>query len=258
MIVSPYELILYSSQDHVSFLTNKVDADDHSHHYIQLTVGLEQNVAITVEGHPMQASGFILQSNVTHQLQGLRQWQWYILINPESTFGELVKRTYLKDSCVYVLDKNQATELQQLAVERLFSVNGQAEYDTAMQLCMQILRINENNQKPDLDDRIQEVLHAIDTQPPHQLTVKDLSQCMYISESRLSHIFKNKVGISLASYIVHHKLETAFQAVFSGKSMTDAAIDAGFSSSSHFSRTVRDKLGMTARAIVQHSRFLKV
>ncbi|MDR0269424.1 AraC family transcriptional regulator [Paenibacillus sp.] len=258
MIVSPYELILYFSQNHISFITNKVDAGDHNHYYIQLTVGLEQNVAITIEGQPMQVPGCILQSNVTHQLQGHRQWQWYLLINPQSTFGELVKRTYLKDSSVFVLDKNQAKELQQLAAERLFSVNDQVEYDTAMQLCMQILRINENSQKTSLDDRIREVLHTIDTYPPYQLTVKDLSQRMYISESRLSHIFKNKVGISLASYLVHHKLETAFQAIFNGKSMTEAAIEAGFNSSSHFSRTVKDKLGMTARAIVQHSRFLKV
>lgn len=53
-------------------------------------------------------------------------------------------------------------------------------------------------------------------------------------------------------------METAFHYIFSGHTMTDAALEAGFSSSSHFTRTVRDKLGMPPRAIVQNSRYMKV
>ncbi len=256
----PYELILYFSQDHISFLTNKVDADDHSHHYIQFTVGLEQPVSITVEGQLLQAPGLLLQSSVIHQLQGHQQWQWYMLIHPESTLGELVKRAYLANSKVCVLGQDQADPLRQLAIKQLYSITSQDDYDQSMRRFMQILRLQEQDHKLalDPDDRISDVLLAIEMLASHDLTVRALSQHMYISESRLSHIFKQKAGISLASYIVHHKLRTAFQAIFSGVSMTEAAVEAGFSSSSHFSKTVRDKLGMTARSIVQNSRFLKV
>jgi len=261
MLGFPYELILYFSQDHISFLTNKVDADDHSHHYIQFTVGLEQPVSITVEGQLVQAPGLFLQSSVIHQLQGHQQWQWYMLINPESTLGELVKRTYLQNSNVSILGHDQVDQLRQLATKQLYSITSQNDYNQSMSRFMQILRLQEqeNHQLEfDPDDRIGDVLLAIEMFPSHNLTVRALSQHMYISESRLSHIFKQKVGISLASYIVHYKLRTAFQAIFSGISMTEAAVEAGFSSSSHFSKTVRDKLGMTARSIVQNSRFLKV
>ncbi|MCM3040311.1 AraC family transcriptional regulator [Paenibacillus motobuensis] len=256
----PYELILYFSRDHISFLTNKVDADDHSHHYIQFTIGLEQPVSITVEGQLVQAPGLFLQSSVIHQLQGHQQWQWYMLINPESTLGELVKRVYLQDSNVCVLGQDQVDQLRQLATKQLYSITSQDDYNQSIRRFMQILRLQEQGHEfeSDLDDRIDDVLLAIEMFPSHDLTVRALSQHMYISESRLSHIFKQKVGISLASYIVHHKLRTAFQAIFSGVSMTEAAVEAGFSSSSHFSKTVRDKLGMTARSIVQNSRFLKV
>ncbi|WMT42565.1 helix-turn-helix transcriptional regulator [Paenibacillus sp. D2_2] len=257
----PYELILYFSQDHISFLTNKVDADDHSHHYIQLTIGLEQPVSITVEGQQIQASGLFLRSSVIHQLQGYQQWQWYMLINPESTLGELVKRVYLQDSNVCVLEQDQVDQLRQLATRQLSSITSQNDYNQSMRNFMQILRLQgqeDYEHKSDLDDRIGDILLTVETFPGHELTVRALSKHMYISESRLSHFFKEKVGISLASYIVHHKLRTAFQAIFNGVSMTEAAIEAGFSSSSHFSRTVRNKLGMTARSIVQNSRFLKV
>ncbi|WP_289355282.1 AraC family transcriptional regulator [Paenibacillus sp. S-12] len=260
-IECPYGLILYFGSDHLSFLTNKVQADNHSHNYIQLTIGLQQDVVITVEEQAYQASGFILQSNVIHELHGLGQWQWYMLINPESAFGEHLKRTYLQNSKMHVLSSIQIEALQHLAIAQLFSIKDPDDYGSTWSTCKHILGFPDNslsNLQSVLDERLHSIMQAIETIPAHQLTVKTLSKKLFLSESRLSHLFKNRAGISLASYLVHHKLETAFHAIFNGKPMTEAAMDAGFNSSSHFSRTVRDKLGMTARAIVQHSRYLKV
>jgi len=257
MIVSPYELILYFGTDHISFLTNKVDADHHSHHYIQLTVGLEQNVNIIIAGQPMQAQGIILQSNTVHRLVGSRQWQWYMLINPESMLGELLKRTYLTNKRMHVLDNDQIEQLKQMAIQTMFSVTDLTAYASAMEQCKQILQLEKNSIDSIMDERIQHVLQLIENHT-HQLSVKALSERMYLSESRLSHLFRENVGISLASYIVHHKLKAAFHYIFSGSSMTAAAIEAGFNSSSHFSSAARDKLGMAPSAIVQNSRFLKV
>lgn len=260
-IMSPYNLILYFGNDHISFLTNKVDADNHSHNYIQITIGLQQDVVFTVKGQSCQASGFMLQSNIVHELQGFGHWQWYMLVNPESAFGEHLKQTYLQDTNTYVLSSIQIEDLQQLAIQRLFSIKDPEEYRSIWSICMCIFRYpNSNlcNLQSVLNERLHHIVQAIETIPAHQLTVKNLSKELFLSESRLSHLFKSTAGISLASYIVHHKLETAFHAIFTGKSMTEAAIEAGFNSSSHFSKTVRDKLGMAARAIVQHSRYLKV
>lgn len=257
-IMSPYDLIVYFGSDHVSFLTNKVDADNHSHNYIQITIGLEEDVAITVEGVAYQASGLILHSNIVHELQGHGQWQWYMLINPESAFGEHLKGTYLQHSPIYVLTSNQVGELQQLANQHLFSLQHATEYDRIWNRCKHILELTDDKLPPVHDERVHHIMQALESISLPQLTVKTLSKKVFLSESRLSHLFKDKIGISLASYIVHHKLEHAFHAVFNGKSMTDAAMEAGFNSPSHFSKTVRDKLGMTARTIVQHSRYLKV
>lgn len=257
-IISPCDLIVYCGSDHVSFLTNKVDADNHSHNYIQITLGLEEDVAISVEGVAYQASGFILHSNIIHELQGNGQWQWYMLVNPESVFGEHLKRTYLQHSDIYFPSSIQIKELQHLAIAKLFSIQSPDEYNSVWCACKHILNFPDNNLQSVQDERLHSIMQAIETIPAHQLSVKTLSKELFLSESRLSHLFKNMAGISLASYLVHHKLETAFHAIFAGKSMTEAAMDAGFNSSSHFSKTVRDKLGMTARAIVQHSRYLKV
>lgn len=72
MIRTPYDLILFSCEDHISFLTKKIDARDHIHHYIQVTVGLEHDFDITIANQPLRASGVILPSNTRHKLYGAK------------------------------------------------------------------------------------------------------------------------------------------------------------------------------------------
>ncbi|NQX46577.1 helix-turn-helix transcriptional regulator [Paenibacillus tritici] len=54
-----------------------------------------------------------------------------------------------------------------------------------------------------------------------------------LSNSRLSHLFKENTGISLSGYMVLHKLQKATYLIFEGLSITDAAMAAGFDSPSH-------------------------
>ncbi|CAH8768543.1 helix-turn-helix domain-containing protein [Paenibacillus dendritiformis] len=258
MIRTPYDLILFSCEDHISFLTKKVDANDHIHHYIQVTIGLEHDFDITIANQPLRASGVILPSNTSHKLYGGEEWQWYLLVNPESLFGEMLKRAFLPRKNAYVLDAHSVNQLRHIATESLLTAACPEAYMKAFGRTREALGLQASGIDHALDDRIVDVLSCIERSPLHRLTVKRLSERVYLSESRLSHLFKEEVGISLSSYILLQKMETAFHYIFSGHTMTEAALEAGFSSSSHFTRTVRDKLGMPPRAIVQNSRYMKV
>ncbi|WII38239.1 helix-turn-helix domain-containing protein [Paenibacillus thiaminolyticus] len=258
MIRTPYDLILFSCEDHISFLTTKVDAHDHIHHYIQVTIGLEHDFDVTIGNQPLRVSGVILPSNTRHKLHGGEEWQWYLLVNPESLFGEMLKRAFLHKNDAYVLDAHMVNQLRHIATDCLLTAACPEAYMKAFGRTKEALGLHESGMEHTLDNRILDVLSCIEQSPLHHLTVKRLSQRVYLSESRLSHLFKEEVGISLSSYILLQKMETAFHYIFSGHTMTEAAMEAGFSSSSHFTRTVRDKLGMPPRAIVQNSRYMKV
>lgn len=258
MIDSPYELILFSCKDHILFLTNKVDTEYHNHHYIQITISLEKNFHIIIEEESFKVDGIIVDSNKHHKLHGQKEWQLYLLVNPESVFGELLTRTFLQDNHYFILEKKQTNLVQQLAAQKLFSLTTPTDYCKFITKCKQILGLADIEIEHTLDDRIQDVLTYIEKHPLHRLSVKNLSKMIYLSESRLSHLFKEKMGIALSSYILHHKLEMAFHFIFSGFSITAAALEAGFNSSSHFTRSVRDKLGMPPRIISQNSRYLQV
>ena len=92
----------------------------------------------------------------------------------------------------------------------------------------------------------------------HEHAIEKYADTLCLSSSRLSHLFSEKTGISLKSYLTLHQLQRAFRAILQGSSITDAAMNAGFDSPSHFASTAKRLMGLPARATVKDSEFLKV
>ena len=283
------KLILFDAKDHITFLTNKVDTDYHSHNYIQITIGLDKlrlsseeafapnsklckcpagisrnckssdkNFKIYTDKNDFYTKGVILDSNISHKLHGYNEWQLYLLINPESVFGETLRIQFLQEKEIYILEEEDVDKIIQLDIHSMLKIISSEEYLKFIKGLKKVLNISIYNSDCKIDTRIQEILSYIETYSLDKLSVKDLSNAVFLSESRLSHLFKEEIGISLSSYILHEKLRKAFYLIFKGLSITDAAIEAGFSSSSHFTNSARDKLGMTPSAIIKNSRYLQV
>lgn len=71
-------------------------------------------------------------------------------------------------------------------------------------------------------------------------------------------MFSEQVWITLKKYLTLHQLERVFQDLLAGKRITEAALNAGFDSPSHFASTVKRMMGLPARSTVKDSEFLKV
>lgn len=257
MLESTFErqLVLFFLQDHIAFFTNKVDTSYHQHNYIQLTFALEQPFLLDMGSNTLKTEGVIIDSNKRHKLQGTNGWQLYLLINPESNFGETLRQK-LKETdyfCCFHLLTNE----MKMVVQSITSVNDHLKYESFLHKLKQSLGIRIETLENSLDPRIQQVLDYITNGHTEKIKMEELSKYVYLSESRLSHLFKKEMGISLTSYLLHEKLKRAFKLAFNGANMTEAALEAGFNSSSHFTRSARDKLGMTPSSITKDSIYLK-
>ncbi|MDG5788825.1 AraC family transcriptional regulator [Evansella sp. AB-P1] len=252
------KLVLLDAEDHIAFFSNKVDADYHSHNYIQVTLGLEEDFQINIEEKEFLTRGIIVDSNTRHKLQGSKKWQMYLLINPESAFGEAIKSNFLREHEVNIIEyKDINIAIGPDIYDLIEKITSEKYYDLLKRI-KELLKVTPNKVNNEIDKRVLDLLAYIESQPLDELTVKELSQIVFLSESRLSHLFKEETGVSLTSYILHVKLKKAFYLIFHGANMTDAAMEAGFNSPSHFSRSVRDKLGMAPSVIVKGSRYLQV
>ncbi len=103
-----------------------------------------------------------------------------------------------------------------------------------------------NTVKPSLDPRIETCFHYFnEVGANYDDMIGVLKARLFLSESRLSHYFKAKTGLSLKKYLVWSRLKKAFQAVVDQKiTLQEAALQSGFYDQAHLCRTFRQMLGV--------------
>lgn len=81
--------------------------------------------------------------------------------------------------------------------------------------------------------------------------MREIAARVYLSESRLTHLFKENAGISLKSYLVIRRLEKAYRFITSGGRMTRAAHESGFASSAHLAYTCKKLTGISVSEVLK-------
>jgi AraC-like DNA-binding protein len=75
-------------------------------------------------------------------------------------------------------------------------------------------------------------------------SVPEAAAALGLSPSRFMHVFRDHVGVSFRRYRLWARLRIAMRAVAGGRSLTRAAHDAAFASSSHLSDSFRRAFGV--------------
>src|SRR5262245_29754542 len=76
-------------------------------------------------------------------------------------------------------------------------------------------------------------------------SLKTLAEISGLSQSRFMHIFTESVGVPVRPYILWLRLQRAACELMDGRTVTEAAHNAGFSDAAHLTRTFRRMLGIT-------------
>ena len=98
----------------------------------------------------------------------------------------------------------------------------------------------------DYDPRIAEALRWIESNLPGNENIPDqLASLTHLSQSRLSHLFKAHVGISIRKYVVWARLKRSIALYVSQPTLLmDALLVNGFYDPSHFTRAFKKMLGV--------------
>jgi AraC-like DNA-binding protein len=89
----------------------------------------------------------------------------------------------------------------------------------------------------EFDSRIIEVVDQIRTTVSENLSLITFAQDVHLSESRLEKLFKDQVGVPITKYRLRYRVFIGIIHLASGQTITEAALAAGFASSSHFSKS---------------------
>lgn len=87
------------------------------------------------------------------------------------------------------------------------------------------------------DDRVLDVARIIRSRINENVTIAELAEAVNLSDSRLEKLFKEQTGLPITQYRMRYRVFVSALMLGLGRSVTDAALTAGFSSSAHFSRS---------------------
>lgn len=138
----------------------------------------------------------------------------------------------------------------QLSQEMSFAL-AQALVQDHIPVCVQLQRITSLKQatRKDLLRRLMKGKELMDTDFRSVLEVKTVAQESCLSEFYFYRLFKAVYGISPHQYLIQRRLEYAMKSINKGdRSLTEVAVESGFSGVHAFSKSFRKNIGMPPSA----------
>lgn len=99
-------------------------------------------------------------------------------------------------------------------------------------------------EKPQLLDRIMAFVEAHYTE---EIRIGELSKQLFVSSSTVSHLFKEKMGVSFYRYVSQRRLIAAKTLIERGQLLEDVAVQTGFADYSGFYRAFKQEYGISPR-----------
>lgn len=92
---------------------------------------------------------------------------------------------------------------------------------------------------------IQDTLAYIDANFTRDISLQDIADAMNISSSRLCHIFKDQMGVSLWNYVIVQRINYAQSLLNTDAAITDVCYECGFRDYAHFIKVFHKLSGVT-------------
>lgn len=99
------------------------------------------------------------------------------------------------------------------------------------------------------DHKIADIVRLIEDQPQSFETLKGAANAACLSPSRFRARFMQEMGIPFRRYRLWRRMAKVMQALSESKNLTEAALLAGFSSSSHLSTAFKSMFGISPNAV---------
>jgi AraC-like DNA-binding protein len=226
------------------------DNQEHVHHLIQISIGLIRDFTLSHGSGIYECRYAMVAPDEPHCVDDHQEWQVLIYVDPETVVGRQIKSNYFQNKKVEIFEFKAIEPF----IEELRNIRDRTH--TCREARMLVDRIlgsltaNAENQN-NIDPRIQKAVNLLKQIPLKKISVRELAVAVGLSESRLTHLFRQHVGIPIRRYLMWLRLFDAFDLIFRGVSFTEAAHHAGFADHAHLSRTFRTMYGMRLNDFVK-------
>lgn len=243
---------VFWSKSMIAIVADAISVHEHKHQMLHLFYTHRRRTHLSVNDQRVIGNCVVVDSNIPHAFYGTDVRIFIACIDSTTVLAERLHDLFIKENGYGIIDLSGNDDL--------FDPFLETPDNTSFTLfCKQLsgfLGI-ENFEVKGMDDRIRTLLDEINRFSHLKSTTGDLSKSLFLSESRLSHLFKEETGIPLKSYLVLIRVKKAYELLYRGKSITEAAVESGFYSASHLADTCRKLTGLPMSEMIKDSSFLE-
>jgi len=241
------------SENNISIISNNIEASEHKHVMLHVFYKHTKPMTEIINNKEITGNCIIVDSNVPHLLPHQDDLIFFTCIDSATSTAQQIQRKHLCESSFKVVPANETLATS----DSFLSGLNASDYNDFFKNLMINLGINVMRQLK-MDQRIHTLIKEINAFKHIESTTGQIADRFYLSESRLSHLFKRETGNALKSVLLLTKLKKAYKLVLSGINITEAAIESGFYSASHLAETNQKMMGMNICKAIKDSRFLEV
>jgi AraC-like DNA-binding protein len=203
----------------------------HAHYAIEIVICTEGTFEITTK-HKRHSNikSVIIPPNLPHSFSCIGATCNLLFIDPLSATGR------------YFIQQFRLASRDDILIDppELDHLHNKGKFDMP-----RILKTAETKSGGNTDPRVLTCIDAINSfVADHNVTVSQLAKASFLSPSRLAHLFKEQLGISVRQCILWKKIMLAVAKSREGYSITAAAHYAGFADSSHFNKVFNKMFGI--------------
>lgn len=212
--------------------------------HLRITVG---------DAAPVEAAAWVVPPYVPHSLRTADQRIQCLLVEPDFIdVACLPQWLCLGDPMPG--DQGWGRRLARLAAQ----VPVEGARSLAAEAPLEAVLFGEALPRRRVDPRIADVLGRIRRDPASLVTADEGAAACGLSASRFIHLFKDECRTPFRSFRTWKRARSLLNAVDSGATLTQIAMDLGYSDSAYFSNSIRYFTGLRPRDILAGSRALVV
>lgn len=186
----------------------------------------------------------IVGGNAIHTMPSLEICRIFIMIDPTTNLAECLRDHVLKDEEIKTVDLIKCLDFSDDMDEE--------EIRESVSKCIDLNGYKRNLETDKFDDyRIVKLVKEIRDYAHLEEKVHNIADEYNLSESRLSHSFKECMGVSLKGYLSLKQVEYAYKLILSGKTITFAAMEAGFATPSHLAAKCKNEMGISISDVMK-------
>jgi len=225
--------------DHILIRSEYRTPDIHKHLAAHMAFGMKDELTCVVENGRFKCRGVFIASDIEHTIYSKNGDMLLFLFDTTSKMAKSITEKFLGKNLSACIDKDIVDLMSGIWKE---CGDNLREADKRLLAACGIRSDNETL----VDERVRKVLDYLESSSSIGGNIMErLCTEVCLSESRLSHLFKEQMGIALGRYLVLEKMKKGYLQYVQTGNITNAALNAGFDSPSHFAATCKRMFGIS-------------